>query len=74
MIVRGRVWKPRKGGFWHWQLIIHEAHRHARVYSGHEPQWRVALEEMKMQYLLHSVQSKGQTPFIVLGVDNPKIA
>jgi len=74
MIARGRVWKPRRGGFWHWQLVIREANRHARVYSGHERQWSVAMAEMQMQYILHSVPGKGQTPFVVLGVDNPRIA
>jgi hypothetical protein len=74
MYAHGRVWKPRVDGYWHWQLVIRESHRQARVYSGHQPEWSVAMAEMRLQYTLHSVPGVGQTPFVVLGVDNPMVA
>lgn len=71
-MVRGRVWKPKQDGFWHWQLVIRESTRHARVYSGHQPEFSVAHAEMRLQYLLHKTPGQNPPPFIVLGgVDNP---
>lgn len=73
-MVRGRVWKPGKDGFWHWQLIFWESTRHARVYSGHQREFLVAHAEMRLQYTLHSDPSVVGKRFDVLGVDNPRVA
>lgn len=74
MSCRGRVWKPRHGGFWHWQLIYREGTRQARVYSGFQREWAVAHAEMRLQYVLHSGPTVTRPPMIVLGVDTPEAA
>jgi hypothetical protein len=75
-MVKGRVWKPRSDGFWHWQLIyfFDDARRHARVYSGFQREWAVAHAEMRLQHVLHSGPTVTKPPLIILGVDTPKVA
>ncbi len=72
-MVKGRIWKPKRDGFWHWQLVVREANRQARVYSGHEPTRSLAMQEMALVYQLHSIPGTGPTPFVVLGVDTPSL-
>ena len=75
-MVRGRVWKPKLDGRWHWQLIVKESTAHAHVYSGHEENHPLAMAMMEFAYVQHRNPSYPVDPFrprIYLGVDGRDI-